>query len=353
MEKYTNKYEVALAIAEKFGSTNDRLTNIFEALKEIATIKGLSGVYTTKYEILKALALNEGVVGSLSNSYECLLELAKIYGGSGFTNNYEAALYLLEHIDVDYPEWMKQVSTQTGIPVENLKQAEENYKFVDYLESTGTEWIKTNVFANNLQKWTLSIKFTATDEQTINGGFGKNNGSIDLGISNSKFFYRNGGRNICTIPVDTNKHKMILNRNGDSMLDNIVVPTIKSNVNSFNLYLFARSNENIATPFSYTKEQVFYSIYQCTDFTSYMIPCLKGNTPIMLDLMTMTEYTNRGTGTFAYGDIKSLESKFNEMGYGVAAMYDLSSEKVLNVQDGTFTIEDDLTTSELNNLNIE
>lgn len=43
------------------------------------------------------------------------------------------------------------------------------------------------------------------------------------------------------------------------------------------------------------------------------IPCLKGNTPIMLDLMTMTEYTNRGTGTFAYGDTKSLEEKFNEI----------------------------------------
>ena len=102
MEKYTNKYEVALAIAEKFGSTNNNLTNIFEALKEIAMIKGLSGVYTTKYEILKALALNEGVVGSLSNSYECLLGLAKIYGGTNFSNNYEAALYLLENAEAGF-----------------------------------------------------------------------------------------------------------------------------------------------------------------------------------------------------------------------------------------------------------
>lgn len=102
MEKYTNKYEVALAIAEKFGSTNVNLSNIFEALKEIAMIKGLSGVYTTKYEILKALALNEGVVGALSNSYECLLELAKIYGGTNFSNNYEAALYLLENAEAGF-----------------------------------------------------------------------------------------------------------------------------------------------------------------------------------------------------------------------------------------------------------
>lgn len=103
MEKYTNKYEVALAIAEKFGSTNDHLSNIFEALLEIGQLKGLSVEgYSNKYEILRALALNEGVGGPLSNSYECLIGLAGIYGGTNFSNNYEAALYLLENAEAGF-----------------------------------------------------------------------------------------------------------------------------------------------------------------------------------------------------------------------------------------------------------
>lgn len=103
MEKYTNKYEVALAIAEKFGSTNANMSNIFEALLEIAQLKGLSVEgYSNKYEILKALAINEGVTSALSSSYDCLVGLASIYGGTNFSNNYEAALYLLENAEAGF-----------------------------------------------------------------------------------------------------------------------------------------------------------------------------------------------------------------------------------------------------------
>lgn len=152
MEKYTNKYEVALAIAEKFGSTNDHLSNIFEALIEIAQLKGISVEgYSNKYDVLRALALNEGVSGSLSNSYECLVGLAGIYGGTNFSNNYEAALYLLDNAETGFGGMTFTAVTAGAIGMSHHgTNATTTIPRLQYSRDgeTWTNWMFETLFAN-------------------------------------------------------------------------------------------------------------------------------------------------------------------------------------------------------------
>lgn len=220
------------------------------------------------------------------------------------------------------PDWMYTVNEATGIPVANLMQAVWFYTFVDYLESHGTEWIDTGMKGSNLSN--ISYKFTfkniignfayfftigyyAPSGNRITNGFttpGKTSqvtsrfGST-AGIITGSYIVQKD------TPIIVNFSSDGLYYNGDKFGDWSAKETFTTDVN---LHLFDAGERPMGI-------QMNYYTHIKSSQKQYLLPCLKGTTPIMLDLMTMTEYDNQGTGTFDTGEVVSLRDKFVEMGY--------------------------------------
>lgn len=221
-----------------------------------------------------------------------------------------------------FPQWMRQVSQETGIPVTNLKQAEDNYTFVDYIESTGTQYIDTGVRFKEPYLFTAKMQVTG-NSGGYDGAFGSRNTTGDTAKSPFVFAYTNNRLrlNFVTGTSDLFKsfssvHTIKCKRNYLS-IDGVEETYSASSINAqnYSFYLFNVNNAGNPLANGMIGKVYYATITDAGAGNRYLIPCLNSsNTPIMLDLMTMTEFENAGTGSFnAEGGSKTLEEKFNEM----------------------------------------
>ena len=88
------------------------------------------------------------------------------------------------------------------------------YQEVEYIESTGTQWIDLNLYATDVGSWELEGAFTKIPTTTKfegNGSFGNANNRFDIGVYNKNFWIAIGAQNN-TITADYNKHYFKLDR---------------------------------------------------------------------------------------------------------------------------------------------
>lgn len=295
------------------------------------------------------------------NSYE--VNYYTSWFANGFNELYTQYVYdseeEVEEIDVDttYPnegdsfytsylvitDWMRYVSERTGIPAPNLAQAEKTYRFVDYLESTGTEWIDTGMKGNETSS--IRFEYKLNNTETISGTKGIL-GARSSATSNSINISYASGQTMALDFQSSNTNRLTISqatwRNTDWHKVGISYERIYwddlgincSNVTNFEtpieLGLFRQRSQ---TNWGYTDGSIKYYIHTKSSESQYLIPCLNSsNTPIMLDVMTMTEFENAGTGSFkAEGGSKTLEDKFKEMGY---------DREGVHIIQRTFTFDD-------------
>jgi hypothetical protein len=182
------------------------------------------------------------------------------------------------------------------------------YQPVEYIESTGTQYINTNVLADTVGRFVIDAEFTEISNE-INGSI--NSGvALDIGIISNKFFLRNGAPNDVTASADINRHEFEVDTiNSKCYIDETVVSTASGSKPNFNLYLFARNNESLGTTTTaYFCKQKLYSckIYNLNNtLIRDFIPCYRklDNTAGLYDLANGVFYANQGTGVFLMGEV--------------------------------------------------
>jgi hypothetical protein len=185
------------------------------------------------------------------------------------------------------------------------------YKRLEYIQSTGTQYIDTVYVPTNTTKWILDAQFTETTNlDQINGRVdatvSPSGQRISIGIAPTQYISEvgftlcGGGFTSTGTTANTNRHIFeidMINRIGkvDSQQINLSVQTIAS---TRSLFLFARNNGSADL---YCKEKIYSSqIYDNGTLVRNMIPVMRksDNEIGMLDLVEGKFYGNAGTGKF-------------------------------------------------------
>lgn len=191
----------------------------------------------------------------------------------------------------------------------------EGYTRLNYLESTGTQWIDTHILSNNGTGCEMRFEYTEV------GGIQYAVGLLELGnarfapifIDNQSntpngFLYSDSvifEPKTYTIEKDKNIHliRYNCNDNGDVIFDNKNCGNIKyiGNSTTSTIYLFARSNKEIGEKCAYIK------IYECSLYDkgkrarNYLPAIDMFGKPCLYDTVTKQPFYNQGTGEFLYG----------------------------------------------------
>ena len=176
------------------------------------------------------------------------------------------------------------------------------YQQVEYIESTGTQYIDTGVIANNVSKAEFQFSMTennATIQGIMGGGWSSNNKTYQL-IRNGTNINLRYGETILSILYDNAVHRIELSKY-KLKIDEIE----KSNTSEVNdnrsVYLFARRSDNFGNG---VQQYSYCRIYYCKIYNGSevlqrdFIPCYRkaDNKPGLYDTVNDVFYTNQGTG---------------------------------------------------------
>lgn len=187
------------------------------------------------------------------------------------------------------------------------------YTQVEYLKSTGTQYIDTGYKGNNDFSWEVKVKFEYVGYESLEyfgmGSADDGNNRIELGGSNVHGkFWRDYG-SLINDPTEMNKDEKIhiFKYYGDGNLEidninqyeNVTQQALNPTTNIYIFKINNRLNNCVPTYVYYNK------IYQNNKIVRNMIPCYRKSDkkPGMYDLVTNVFYENAGTGEFLYGAI--------------------------------------------------
>lgn len=227
----------------------------------------------------------------------------------------------------------------------------DTYTPVEYLESTGTQYIKTGVKPNANIKCIVDFQCTNINNtsQIIIGGWYNSTGMLfgiryANSVNNFQFAFGTNAWAGNTISADTNRHTLYMNdENGDGRLDNTVLAShtdVISLTSPSEFYLFACLGA-VFYP-AYCK---LYSckIYDDNTLIRDFIPVIdQNNVACLLDKVENRAYYNSGTGTFSVGNTTG-ESFTVSHAYNIKKGYvGVSNESAICFEEETYTFLESL-----------
>ena len=214
---------------------------------------------------------------------------------------------------------------------------EKNYTQINYIESTGTQYIDTGFKPDKNTGIEVDYQFTdTTGQQRIMGVQGLDSDSTsfsyEIYINGSAasggklaYAYKDGTGNWAStgITVDTNKHKLKFNvspydpsETNNFELDSTKVAIIKSktvsgtttnftfnNTSKVNMFIMARC-KTTGEANGYGKLRIYgFNIYERGFLVKQLIPCKRNSDgkPGLYDRINHEFFTNSGTGEFTIG----------------------------------------------------
>ena len=213
-----------------------------------------------------------------------------------------------------------QTSTNETLP--------NDYQKVEYIESTGTQWIDTNVKANLSTIVYTDIQYSNIDTN-LNGYDATMSNRFQFGIYQNKWYFFYGATNNMDklqsrFNADTNRHMIIYNIIDQTIkIDNNLVDLNNTNTNntnkeiatidSYSFAIFGRKYNSDTNVSAYTKAKLYrMKIEQNNQLVRDFIPCYrKSDGEIGLyDKVEGKFYTNQGSGTFLKGnDVNNIETE--------------------------------------------
>ena len=192
----------------------------------------------------------------------------------------------------------------TKVTYNGLYRIPRQYTEVEYLESTGTQYIDTGVYGSNKVRFQVDFSVTDVNKFAQNGKNNTYSGNnrVNLGKANSGAWYWGfGNENITKDTADTKRHTMGIDiPNLQYWIDNTVYTKTSythNNNNPILIYLFAVNSQSSIQNYSYEK---LYSsqIYESGVLVRNFIPCyrLSDEKPGMYDIVNDEFYINQGTG---------------------------------------------------------
>lgn len=193
----------------------------------------------------------------------------------------------------------QEAETQSGLP--------SSYTAVDYLQSSGTQWIDTGYRYGASSD--IEVKFGASAGGTLLGAMDLNDAKYGFVIVLSGIYLWLGRGSATNIHVDGMQKPITLRNIGK--LFKVTDDTGKERTKTIEdagyvgpeqtIYLFARHTPTGATQIS--KSQIHCCrFYENGELICDMRPCLDADgVPCMYDLVRRRTLYNQGTGSFAWG----------------------------------------------------
>lgn len=209
---------------------------------------------------------------------------------------------------------------KTNVKVKPNKKVQ----YVEYIESTGTQYIDTGFVPTENSKFELDIQYTSvptgnlSDNSYRNGIGGATTYSRFIcGYNNTGFYYGVGGKNIDKTYGDINRHVFTVDLKNmqygyDGTLE--TVSTTYSNPNSLPYTIFARYSLIDGTIDSYSKQK----LYGCKIYDNDMLvrdfkPCKDGaGVYCLYDEVEKRYYYNQGTGQFIGDGLEPTQLEYIE-----------------------------------------
>lgn len=181
------------------------------------------------------------------------------------------------------------------------------YQEVEYIESTGTQYIDTGVpLSSNIKiESTFAVTDTTASRNYVFGAYGGDYTRIQFSYSSQAFFGWSDTYETPALSVDTKKHTINLSE-GIFTLDGTIVKSITNTPFSSDttLTLFALNSAGGAIS-NFAKMRMYTTkIYEGNTMIRHLVPChgeSDGKTG-MYDLINNKFYTNQGTGSFIAGN---------------------------------------------------
>lgn len=184
---------------------------------------------------------------------------------------------------------------------------EDKYTKLEYLESTGIQYIDTEV--KTKQSLKIECTFSGTEKGTLLFGSRKT-GQLDgltWGVNYIAYVYCGFGgstqANKLTVnTVDGNKHTIVLS-NDVYTIDDISqdLPNRGTFSDFYNIYLFTWNNSNVADSRCFKGKIYDFKIYDEDILIQHLIPVLDvDGVPCMYDKVNDKFYYNHATGKFLY-----------------------------------------------------
>lgn len=189
----------------------------------------------------------------------------------------------------------------------------DGYTKVDYLQSTGTQWIDMGIAPDQNTKVVLKVLAT-----NLNGGAGVSLvGSRSSNNSSDQFFTYLSADQGFLFRVDGMKSAIAFNKYKANTLYTITLSSSEASFvleNGFvdNEYKFSSSDFTSTVSMTLFKAKPFNMgfigrIYYCKHYNNngiiqHLIPCLDfDGIPCMYDLISKTTFYNQGSGSFTWG----------------------------------------------------
>lgn len=200
----------------------------------------------------------------------------------------------------------------TNTPKSATPLIPDEYQQVEYIESTGTQYIDTQINpANKKIGAVLDFQFTS-NTKTSGGVFGslKNDGTdnIQFTVYQSKWRIKINNYAVYGDNYDTERHLVSLNMPGGTKIDDNIINNTQYTVastNTSNLYLLAANYVSPGETVNYSLNGKLYSakIYDGEKMIRHYIPCYRKSDNVIgvYDIVNDKFYTNEGTGNFSKG----------------------------------------------------
>ena len=184
----------------------------------------------------------------------------------------------------------------------------ETYEVIDYIESSGTQYIDTGV------KTGLNIKVEAefaclgtSDDLNYSGAiYSGNLGWIATGSYAQGYlcsYFCDSSRNGATIPFDNNFHTYLCSNGLQKIDDTQTNITATSMPTTLNLFIF-KGNVDFSATFSIKQRVKYYKIYDNGTLVRNFVPIKTEKGAVgLLDQVNNVAYYNVGTGSFTGGNL--------------------------------------------------
>ena len=199
----------------------------------------------------------------------------------------------------------KQLRKKLALMLANLKKKRKYYTEVEYLESTGTQWIDAGINVDTSTDES-KLQFELTETQNYKWFFGEydNNARLGLGSGDGankrNFLYQQSATKVSDTQMYNKQHLFEINSNG-GFLDGTKIRDYANFASTSTIYLF---NLNIDSPSDYRcKSKIWkYEHKRNGVLVRDMIPVLDWDmTPCMYDRVTEQLFYNVDTGNFVVG----------------------------------------------------
>lgn len=207
----------------------------------------------------------------------------------------------------------------------------EGYTELEYIQSTGTQYIDTGLSATYGAQYIVKAAFTSLDntDQMLMGSLTSGNGMY-FGVDTQNRSYVRVGR------IDDNAVGNVLSENTVYTFDvslvsgNSVIKVLDSlgtilhqltvlsdvGLNNVNMFLFAEQFQNVGNRSS--KARIYSAqIYNNSNMVRNFIPASRNSDNVlgMFDTVSQTFFTNAGTGTFIAGPEAYIPSEYTLLQY--------------------------------------